>query len=93
MITDVNRTLNAQKCRDEIREPVVRPLLNSPEGQDMIKMTVLDHIVLASSRNTQISRTSLVYHGRDCRWILTIQNTLCMSSVDVLKRGSQPYPL
>lgn len=32
----VNGTLNSQKYRDEILEPVVRPFLNSPEGQNMV---------------------------------------------------------
>ncbi|MEW8333589.1 MAG: transposase, partial [Candidatus Thiodiazotropha sp.] len=32
----VNGTLNAQKYRDEILEPVVRPFLNSPEGQNTV---------------------------------------------------------
>ena len=35
-LTVVNGTLNSQKYRDEILEPVVRPFLNSPEGQNMV---------------------------------------------------------
>ena len=32
----VNGTLNSQKYRDEILEHVVRPFMNSPEGQNMV---------------------------------------------------------
>ena len=35
-LTAVNGTLNSQKYRDEILEPVVRRFLNSPEGQNMV---------------------------------------------------------
>ena len=63
----VTGTLNAQKYQGEILESGLRPPLNSLDGQNMmLEMTLQDLTVLASSRNTKINRTSIVFHGRVC---------------------------
>ena len=60
----VTGTLNAQKYQDEILESGVRSPLDSLDGQNMVLREEIT--VLASSRNTKINRTSLVFHGRAC---------------------------
>ena len=63
----VTGTLNAQKYQDDILESGVRSPLDSLDGQNMVhEMTLQDLTVLASSRNTKINRTSLVFHGQAC---------------------------
>ena len=63
----VTGTLNAQKYQDEIPESDVRSPLDSLDGQNMVlRDDIQDLTVLASSRNTKINRTSLVFHGRAC---------------------------
>ena len=60
----VNGTLNSQKYQDDILEPVVEPFLNSPEGQNIVLQD--DSTVLASSKNTNLSKTFLVFDGQAC---------------------------
>ena len=63
----VTGTLNAQKYQGQIPESDVRSPLDSLDGQNMVlRDDIQDLTVLASSRNTKINRTSLVFHGRAC---------------------------
>ena len=62
-------TLDAQKYQDKIMESGVRPPLESLDGQNRVLQDDLQELtVLASSRNTKINRTSLVFYGRACCW-------------------------
>ena len=60
----VNLTLNSQKYQDDILEPIVKPFLNSPEGQNIVLQD--DNTVLASSKNTNLSKTLLVFDCPAC---------------------------
>ena len=57
--------LNTQKY--EILQSGVRSPLDSLDVQNMVlEMTLQDCTVLASSRNTKINRTSLIFHRQAC---------------------------
>ena len=63
----VTGTLNGQKYQDEILESGVRSPLDSLDVRTWCsKKTLQDLTVLASSRNTKINRTSLVFQGQAC---------------------------
>ena len=63
----VTGTLNGQKYQDEILESGVGSPLDSLDARTWCsKKTLQDLTVLASSRDTKINRTSLVFHGQAC---------------------------
>ena len=60
----VTGTLNAQKYQDKILESGVKPPLDS---LDVLRDDIArPHCTTASSRNTKINKTSLVFHGQAC---------------------------
>ena len=60
-------TLNAQKYQDEVLESGVRSPLDLLDGQNLVlRDDISSPHYTASSRNTKINRTSLVFLGRAC---------------------------
>ena len=65
----VTGTLNAQKFQDEILESGVRSPLDSLMARTWCSQMIMqDLTVLASSRNTKINRTSLLFQSHACCW-------------------------
>ena len=93
-LTVVNGTLISQRCRDEILEPVVRPFLNSPEGQNMI----LQDDNARPHRARIIDDNKNQHNIASLPWpsfspdLNTPSNTCGTSLVDVFEPGNQRYP-